>query len=110
MACRLGDGGGTGASGMQVRWFADAVLDLIGIRDYIAKERPKTANDIAQLILENINVLKRNPGIGRPGRIPNTKELIIAGTPYIVPYRVKGGIIEILRVLHGAMRWPEDLP
>jgi len=84
-------------------------LDLIEIRKYIAKERPQSANDIAQLILKDIDVLKNNPGIGRPGRIPNTKELIIAGTPYIVPYRVKGGIIEILRVLHGAMRWPEDL-
>ncbi len=94
---------------MQVRWFADALLDLIEIRKYIAKERPQSANDIAQLILKDIDVLKNNPGIGRPGRIPNTKELIIAGTPYIVPYRVKGGIIEILRVLHGAMRWPEDL-
>lgn len=94
---------------MQVRWFADAVLDLIEIRKYIAKERPQAANNIAQLILEYIDVLKNNPGIGRPGRIPDTKELIIAGTPYIVPYRVKGGIIEILGVLHEAMRWPEYL-
>ncbi len=94
---------------MQVRWFADAVLDLIEIRKYIAKERPQSANDIAQLILKYIDVLKNNPGIGRPGRITDTKELILAGTPYIVPYRVKGGILEILRVLHGAMRWPEDL-
>ena len=87
-----------------------AVLDLIEIKDYIAQERPQTANDIAQRILKSIDLLKNDPGIGRPGRIPNTKELIIAGTPYILPYRVKGGVIEIFRVLHGAMRWPEDLP
>jgi toxin ParE1/3/4 len=45
---------------------------------------------------------------GRPGRWPGTRELIIPGTPYIVPYRVKGPVVEILRVFHGARRWPDE--
>ena len=48
------------------------------------------------------------PHRGRPGRWPGTRELIIPGTPYIVPYRVKGDLVEILRILHGARRWPDE--
>jgi toxin ParE1/3/4 len=43
--------------------------------------------------------------MGRPGRVQGTRERIITGTPYIVVYRVRHEV-EILRVLHGAMRWP----
>jgi len=35
--------------------------------------------------------------------------LVVSGTPYIVPYRVRGEVLEVLRVLHGAMRWPDVL-
>jgi toxin ParE1/3/4 len=48
------------------------------------------------------------PHRGRPGRWPGTRELVIPRTPYIVPYRVQGDLIEILRVFHGARRWPEE--
>ena len=46
--------------------------------------------------------------MGRPGRVPGTRELVIPGTPYIVPYRVQGEAIQILRVYHSARRWPES--
>jgi plasmid stabilization system protein ParE len=29
--------------------------------------------------------------------------------PYLVPYRVRGELIEVLRVLHGRQRWPDAL-
>jgi plasmid stabilization system protein ParE len=45
------------------------------------------------------------PYIGRPGRIPGTRELIIMNTPYILPYQIRSNCIEILRVYHGARRW-----
>ncbi len=41
------------------------------------------------------------PESGRPGRVSGTRELVIAGTPYIAAYRVVGETIRILRVLHG---------
>jgi toxin ParE1/3/4 len=44
--------------------------------------------------------------MGRPGRVSGTRELVIPGTPYIVPYRVRGGKLEILRILHATQRWP----
>jgi addiction module RelE/StbE family toxin len=49
------------------------------------------------------------PEIGRPGRIDGTRELIIQRTPYIAAYRIAGKTIRILRVLHGAQMWPQEL-
>ncbi|WP_211098750.1 type II toxin-antitoxin system RelE/ParE family toxin [Nitrospirillum viridazoti] len=54
--------------------------------------------------------LKAFPEKGRPGRVPPTRELVIPDTPYIAAYHVEKGVILILRVLHTAQLWPEDLP
>ena len=60
--------------------------------------------------MHNIELLlPENPQIGRPGRVPGTREMIIPKTPYIVPYRLQGNAIQILRIYHGARRWPENL-
>lgn len=93
---------------MIVRWLEDAVQDLQALRDYIAAENPTAANHVAKRILHCVDLLSSQPGIGRQGRVPHTRELIISGTPFIIPYRVKNNAIEILRVLHSAMQWPED--
>jgi toxin ParE1/3/4 len=45
--------------------------------------------------------------MGRPGRVPGTRELVIPNTPFIVPYRVVGNTIQVLRILHGARPWPD---
>jgi toxin ParE1/3/4 len=36
-----------------------------------------------------------------------TRELVVE--PYVIAYRVKRGVLQILRVLHGARRWPESI-
>ena len=46
----------------------------------------------------------------RPGRVAGTRELVITGTPYVAAYAVTAETIRILRVLHGAQRWPDELP
>ena len=48
--------------------------------------------------------------IGRKGRVEGTRELVIAGTPYIVPYRVRDDVVQIITVLHNAQRWPDQFP
>ena len=93
---------------MMIRWLDDAVDDLQSLRQYISQDNATAARKVVKKILHAIDILSEQPGMGRPGRVVNTKELIVPGTPYIVPYRVKHNAIEILRVFYCAMRWPED--
>ena len=94
---------------MNIVWSPEAIQDLISLRAYIAEDSPAGARRIVLRILHDIEyLLPDNPHIGRPGRVPGTRELVIPRTPYIVPYRVQGEVIQILRVYHGARRWPDS--
>jgi toxin ParE1/3/4 len=46
------------------------------------------------------------PMMGRTGKADGTREFVIARTPYILIYRVNPEVLEVLRVIHGAQRWP----
>jgi toxin ParE1/3/4 len=92
---------------MIIKWLKRAVSDLQALHEYIALDNPIAANQVAQRIVKAVNILSEQPEIGRRGRVHNTRELIVSDTPYIIPYRVKNNTIEILRILHSAMQWPE---
>ena len=92
---------------MQIKWHRKARQDLRNPRAYIAEDNPQAAASVARSILQAVERLPENPAIGRPGRVMGTRELVVAGTPYLVPYRVMGDVIVILRVLHGARQWPD---
>jgi toxin ParE1/3/4 len=89
-------------------WSPEAIADLAALRAYIAQDDPAAAQRVALHIIRNVEtLLPNNPEMGRPGRVPGTRELVIPRTPYIVPYRLVGNAIQVLRVFHGARRWPE---
>ena len=92
---------------MTVTWLDRAVEDLKAVRAYIARDSPSAAAEVARRLRNAVKLLADYPAAGRPGRVPNTRELVVAGTPYILPYRVRSESVEILRVLHGAQTWPE---
>lgn len=94
---------------MHIEWLGEAGRDLVEIRRYIAEDRPNAAEQVAKRILDTVAYLRDHPEIGRAGRIPGTRELVIPGLPYIVPYRVKSATIEILGVLHASQEWPKEL-
>jgi toxin ParE1/3/4 len=91
-----------------IRWLEKAAGDLQCLCDYISQDSETAANDVADRVLKAVEYLVECPGMGRPGRLPHTRELVVAGTPYLIPYRVRDGVVEILRVFHCAMQW-EDL-
>ena len=94
---------------MQIRWTKSASQNLDHIENYIAEENSAAAIDIVFRIFQAVEMLATHPHIGRPGRIIGIRELVISGTPFIVPYRVKDNFVEILRVFHTAMQWPDIL-
>jgi addiction module RelE/StbE family toxin len=83
---------------------------LEDIKERIAADNPAAASRMIERIRDAVSRLARFPASGRPGRVAGTRELVIAGTPYIVPYRVTGDAVQIITILHGAQRWPERFP
>lgn len=91
---------------MKLLWLSLAVDDLQKLREYIARDNPETARDTALRIQKATSVLEKQPAMGRQGRVPGARELIVSGTPYIIPYPARGNAVEILRVFHAARKWP----
>jgi addiction module RelE/StbE family toxin len=92
---------------MRVRWTTDAADDLERICDYIAKSRPESARRVAQSVVEGIGTLETFPRLGRSGRVRGTRELTFPPLPFVAVYEVRDEEIVVLRILHGAQRWPE---
>jgi addiction module RelE/StbE family toxin len=92
---------------VRVKWLKRALENLDQEAEYIARDDPKAAARIVQRITASVDRLAIHPALGRAGRVAGTRELVVSGTPYLVPYRVRSGTVEILRMFHGARRWPE---
>jgi addiction module RelE/StbE family toxin len=92
-----------------VRWTRRARRRLDEIGSRISEDNPPAAARVVAAIAYGVEQLREAPGRGRPGRIQNTRELVIVGTPYLVAYRVHTNDIEILTIQHGAQLWPDAL-
>lgn len=91
---------------MRVNWLRAARLNLIAVSEYISRDNPDAAARTVAAIVKALETLQHFPSAGRPGRIAGTRELVVSGTPYIVPYRVRGGVVQLIRVFHAARKWP----
>lgn len=94
---------------MKIVWSPRAVEHMIAVRAYIAEDNPEAAQTVAARIVASVEQLAIHPNRGRPGRVPGTRELVIAGTPYVLPYRVHLDRLEIIAVFHGRQSWPDFL-
>lgn len=74
---------------MRIRWLDQAVVDLVSVRNVIAQDNPLAARKLARHIGQAVSTLADYPAAGRPGRVPNTRELVVSGSTYILPYRVQ---------------------
>jgi len=95
---------------MVLEWSVYALADREAIFDRIEADSPRAAVSVDDRIEARVEGLARFPEMGRPGRVEGTRELVISGTPYIAAYRHVGDTLRILRVLHGAQQWPDELP
>ncbi|HKD86544.1 MAG TPA: type II toxin-antitoxin system RelE/ParE family toxin [Terriglobales bacterium] len=94
---------------MTIRWTKDAVQQLAAAVDYVAADNIKAADALFLKITESVRRLEFFPKAGREGRVKNTRELVIVGTPYHVAYRLKGkSTVQVLALLHGRRRWPKS--
>ena len=91
---------------MRVRWTPAAAADLQSISDYLEAHHPRYHGPTMRKLYGAIRELKQWPGLGRPGRVPDTRELLFPPMPYVVVYRVREQRIEVLRVYHAAQDRP----
>jgi len=94
---------------VRIRWLKRADCDLDALASDIAHDNPDAAARIALRVIEAVENLGTHPGIGRPGRVEGTRELVVSNTPYVVAYRVHQNVVEVLRVLHSAQNWPDRI-
>lgn len=87
---------------MALKWTRTALRNLDEIAAYIALDKPAEATRFARELRTVTERLQSFPGLGRAGRVPGTRELVLH-TNYLTIYRVvKAGDVEILRIHHVA--------
>jgi len=94
---------------MQIKWLRSALQDLMELAEYIAQDNPTAAGEQFQRVERAVQSLRGQPEQGRPSTVPGLRELVVAKTPFVVPYRVKEDRVEILAVFHGALDWRRRL-
>jgi addiction module RelE/StbE family toxin len=94
---------------VRLEWSAFAIEDRGAIFDYIEEDSPYAAVVVDDRIRVQVRQLLQFTETGRPGRVDGTRELVISRTPYIAAYRITGETVRILRVLHGAQLWPDEM-
>ena len=87
---------------MRIEWLPEAARDLTTQLEWIAEHDPWAAIDVGDAVHAAAERLADHPAIGRPGRVPATRELVVVGTPYGVVYRIERTVVLVLRILHGA--------
>ena len=93
---------------MRVVWLPTAIVNHDAQLDHIAQDNLQAAIEQGDRIMAQVDNLYDHPEIGRVGRVPGTRELVINGTPFILVYRFKPleQRIELIRLLHGSQQWP----
>ena len=94
---------------MKLRWTRPALRDLGDIHAYIAEHNPIAALKATRLLRAQAEGLTTHPHMGRLGRVDGTRELVVAGSAFIIAYRVTATTIDILAIRHGAQVWPERM-
>ncbi len=95
-----------GVKPLEVAWLRKALRNLDEEAAYIAQDNPLAAQQVVARIMHAVGLLASQPGLGRPGRVHGTRELPVPRTRYLIPYRVRGRQIEILRVFHTSRELP----
>lgn len=93
---------------MKIIWSKRAFLNLQREKEYIEQANAQAAKKFVNKIFEALEYLKQFPAIGRAGRVFGTRELVFTDLPYLIPYRVRGEQIQIIRIFHTSRKPPEE--
>lgn len=92
---------------MRIKWLKPALNSLDSAMAYVAQDDAEAAAQMSEYIRLRVEGLAQQPYQGRPGQVSGTRELVIDKYPFIIPYRVKDGILQILEVFHTSRKPPQ---
>ena len=90
---------------MRVVWTPEAQQDRANVWDYIAADNPRAAARMDALFSDATASLAEHPNLGRPGKIPGTRELI-PHESYRLVYEIERETVWVLVLIHTARQWP----
>jgi addiction module RelE/StbE family toxin len=90
---------------MNLFWTPEAIQDREDIYDYIDVDDPTAALDLDELFEEKAALLVNHPNLGRSGRAPGTRELVVHRN-YLLIYDQASDLVRVLNVVHTARQWP----
>lgn len=91
---------------MRLVWSRPGTDDRRTVREYVATDDPRAAVALDELITAKAARLAHHPELGRPGRVPNTRELVVHRNYLLIYDITPGGHVRVLRVLHTARQSP----
>ena len=65
----------------RLRWTTPANADFLGIVEWIKARNPRAAARVGRRILDAVEALGAHPYLGKPGRVANTRELVVTRFP-----------------------------
>ena len=90
---------------MKVIWTPEAEQDREDIWLHIAADNLRAAVRMDELFSDAAARLADHPKLGRPGKIPGTRELI-PHENYRMVYEIDGETVWVLTLVHTARQWP----
>jgi toxin ParE1/3/4 len=94
---------------MKLVWTRRAKRHLRAAYQYWGREKPgDAAETMLDRIFSAVELLLHHPEIGREGRVPGTRELVLNPLPFLIVYRIRRDKISIVALLHGSRKWPEE--
>ncbi len=94
---------------MDIEWSFTAKQDLAEIFKYLMAKNILAACKTVETIEATVNLLANHPKLGRKSQKPDTRELVISDTNYIVIYQLLDTDIKIITIYHGKQDWQSRL-
>ncbi len=91
---------------MEIRWSPEAADEFVEIVAYLDERSGIAGRRTAHAIYDEVGMLASFPRLGRAGRVEGTRELFFLPYPFFAVYEIQDEAVVILRVVHGARRWP----
>jgi addiction module RelE/StbE family toxin len=89
---------------MALVWTRSALKSVDDIANYIARDNPARAVSFVAELQASTARLVSFPGMGKAGRVPGTRELVLHKN-YVAIYRVVSTDVQVLRIQHVAQRF-----